>query len=287
MNITTSSDGASFFYDDASRLYFYFTNETRPDPLSAEFANIFCHDRILFGNTPISDPLLEETPGALHLWSLNDPRFFDTDGNREPQINDLILQSVTNQGVTLSSAPNLFYKFQWSIGPKIDSASQDGNGNTTGQADNADLGWYMTPWMDNSTFKSYCPTQSHYFSSNPVFIALREYVGIDTEGLYIAQEESKEALLLVRESDVKPIWFYKENGQNIEPDENSIVGKKIQFYWPPDPASPFIKKSQQRVFTVKRASEIGDGVSQDAQNNQGVPTQVPAHDKRIGCIPKL
>lgn len=287
MNITTSQDGVSFFYESASRLYFNFTSETRPDPLSQIFANAHCHDKILFGNTPISDPLLEETPGAYHLWDLNDPRFFDTDSNGQAQINDLIMQSVANQGVTLSSTPNLFFKFQWATGPAIDSTSSDGNGNPTGQSENVDLGYYMTPWSDNQTFKSYCPTQSHYYGTNPVFIALREYIGIDTEALYIAREESKSALILVRESEVKPIWFYRENGQNIEPDENSIVGKKVQFYWPPDPSSPYIKKSHQRTFTIKRANEIGDNVSSNVQDNQGVPTQVPAHDKRIGCVPKL
>jgi hypothetical protein len=287
MNITTSTDGVSFFYEEASRLYFNFTNESRPDPLSGIFANIFCHDRILFGNNPVNDPLLEETPGAFHLWDLHDPRFVDTDGNGQVQIDDLIMQSVRNQGVTLSSTPNLFFRFQWATGPKIDSASQDGNGDTSGQAENVELGYYMTPWTDNSTFKSYCPTQAHYYGSNPVFIALREYVGVDTEALYVAQEESKSALLLVRESEVKPLWFYRENGQNIEPDENSIRGKKVQFYWPPDPSSPFIKESHQRTFTVKRAQDIGDNVSDNIQNDQGVPTEVQAHDKRIGCVPKL
>ena len=288
LNITTSSDNVSLFYDDASRIYFYFTHETRPDPLAQIFANIFCHDKDLFGSTPINSPLLEETPGALHLWNALDPRFFDTDGNGEPQINDLIKQSIINQGSNITTTPNLFYKFQWAVGPKLDAnTTQDGGGSTSGQADNADLGYYMTPWTDQSTFKSYCPTQSHYYSNNQLFIALRELVAIDTEALYIAQEESKDALLLVRESDIKPIWFFKENGVNIEPDENSVVGKKIQFHWPPAANSPYIKKSHQSTYTVKRASEIGDSVSQSGQNNSGTPTSYPAHDKRIGCIPKL
>ncbi len=285
ININTTSDGVSLFYESASRLYFYFNPETRPDPLTADFPNIFCHDKGI-SNAPINDPLLEQTPNALTLWDALDPRFFDTDGNGIIQLNDLILQSLTDQGVQVSAAPDIFYKFQWAVG--LDTSTANGSGtSTTVNPENADLGYYMTPWTDQQTFKSYCPTSQHYNSNNQLFVALRDVVGVDTEGLYIAEQESGTSLLLVRESDVKPIWFYKENTIPIQPNEDTIKGKKIQFYWPADPSSPYIKKSHQTTFTVKRANEIGEAVSQDSQNNDGVPTQMPTHDKRIGCIPKL
>ncbi len=288
MNITTVPNDVSLIYLNASREYFYFNNETRPDPLTQIFANIYCHDIITFGSTPRNDPLLEETPGALTLWNALDPRFFDTDGDGLPQINQLLLQEVENRGASLPSAPNLFFKFQWTVGPDISTADNTGNGGTvTATAENADLGYYMTPWIDQTTFKSYCPNEDHYASSNQLFAAMKDIVGVATEGLYIAEQESGSSRILVRESHLKPIWFYTENGQNIEPNENSITGKKIQFFWPPDPTSPYIKKSHQKTFTVKRPSEIGDSVSQDSQGGNGVPTQYPAHDKKIGCIPKL
>lgn len=286
ININTSTDGVSLFYESASRLYFYFNPETRPDPLTAAFPNIFCHDKGL-SNAPINDPLLEQTPNALTLWDALDPRFFDTDGNGVRQVYDLILQSLNDQGVQLDQAPEIFYKFQWAVGLDVSTADGDSSGTTTVNPENADLGFYMTPWTDQQTFKSYCPKQSHYNSNNQLFAALKEIVGVDTEGIYIAEQESGSSLLLVRESDVKPIWFYKVNNIEIEPNENTIKGKKIQFYWPADPNSPYIKKSHQTTYTVKRASEIGEAVSQDSQNNDGVPSQIPTHDKRIGCIPKL
>lgn len=287
MNITIAEDGASLFYEAAARIHFYFNDETRPEPLSSEFVNIHCHDIYTYGTTPINNPLLEETPGAYTLWNQWDPRFWDTDGDDQPQINQLIQQNVIDQGFQLDNPPNLFHKFQWYNGPNVSSASSSG-GSTSAAPELATLGYYMTPWIDQTTFKAYCPTSTHYDSNNQLFRAMKDLVGVNTEGLYIAKQEGSSDYILVRESVVKEIWFYLENGQHIEPNNNTITGKQIQFYWPGDPNSPFVKKSHQTVYTIKKASEVGgDSVSTDQQNSSGTSSNYPPHDKRIGCVPVL
>lgn len=289
MNITIAEDGANLFYEDASRIHFYFNDENRPEPLSSVFANIHCHDIYNYGTTPINNPLLEETPGAYTLWDIWDPRFWDTDGDGEAQINQLLQQSVQDQGFNMAEPPKLFHKFKWYNGPDVSSATSGGSsGGTSADPVLAELGYYMTPWIDQTTFKAFCPKQSHYYSSNQLFIAMRDLVGVDTEGLYIAKQEGSSDFLLIRETVLKSAWFYLENGQHIEPNNDTVTGKQIQFYWPADPISPFIKKSHQSVYTVKKASDVGsDNVSQDQQSGTGSTSNYPPHDKRIGCVPAL
>ncbi len=287
LNITFSDDGTSLFYEDASRMHFYFNDENRPEPLSSAFVNIHCHDVYKYGTTPINNPLLEETPGAYSLWDLWDPRFWDTDGDGQAQINQLLQQNVIDQGYSMDTPPELFHKFQWYNGPDVSSASSTSTGTTASPA-LAELGYYMTPWIDQTTFKAYCPKQSHYYSSNQLFVAMRELVAVDTEGLYIAKQEGSEDYILINESTLKSIWFYLENGQHIEPNNDTVTGKQVQFYWPADSDSPFIKKSHQTIYTVKKASEVGsDNVSTDQQSETGTSSNYPPHDKRIGCVPSL
>ena len=86
---------------------------------------------------------------------------------------------------------------------------------------------------------------------------------------------------------LKKIWFYKENGTHFQPNDNTVAGKKVQFYWPADPDSPFIKKSHQRTYTVKRPDELScDGTNVQDNANDATNT-FPPHDKRIGCVPKI
>ena len=122
---------------------------------------------------------------------------------------------------------------------------------------------------------------------------MREVIAVDTEGLYIAKEDNACNFLLVNESVVKSIWFYVEGGQHIEPTTDTISGKQVQFYWPADSTSPFIKKSHQRVYTIKSTSDLGNGCSGGSagtggtSGSNGIPTTIPPHDKRIGCIPVM
>lgn len=296
-----STQGSSIFYEDIQRVHFYFTDETRPEPLPNNVADIYCHDIYMYGSTPINNPLLEETPGSYTLWSLWDPRFYpdpNIEGGEVLRVNEILRQKVEDMGYSMTTPPNLFYKFEWANGVSVtsgsgggDSSSGGSDSSTDGSADLVELGWYMTPWIDQNTFKAYCPKQTHYYSSNQLFVAMRDIIGVDTEGLYIAKQENVNDHILINETLLKQIWFYIEANQHIEPNNDTVVGKQIQFYWPPDPDSPFVRKSHQNVFTVKSAQEVSSGdsgsVSTDQQNADGSSSSYPPHDKRLGCIPKL
>lgn len=266
---------------DSDRTHFYFVSETRPEPLPKN-TGAYCHDKQK-QETPTNSPLLEEKAGAFSVWNRNDPRFFDLDGDDEIDIHNIIAEEVERQGQRLDSTPRLFFELEWPNGISIDG---DSGTNTQGK-----LGFYMTPWIDDQTFKAYCPTQEYYYSSNPIFRAMREVVGVDTEGLYVAKKDGFCDFVLVKESLIKQIWFYKENGQHIQPNDNTISGKQVQFYWPASTDSPFIKKSDQAVYTLKRADELtcGDTTLPESsgQGSNGARTNFPPHDKRIGCVPVL
>lgn len=285
-------DTGELIIEDVNRFHFYFIPETRPEPLSAATVpTVNCYDIEIFGNNPINSPLLEESTGVFTVWNKDDPRFFDLSGNGTRRVHELIEQNIELQGQTLSQPLNLFFPLNWLNGfddGEDVPGQEDTNSLTTSTAQ---LGFYMTPFMDDVTFKAYCPTRNHYFSDSPLFKAMREIVAVDTEGLYAAKQDNVCDFLLIKESLLKQIWFYLEGGQHIEPTNDTVQGKQIQFYWPPDPNSPFIKKSHQRVYTLRGSGEITCGnapnVDNGGQGSGGVPTNIPPHDKRIGCIPVL
>jgi hypothetical protein len=288
----------SLFYNHAYRMHFYFINQTRPEPIPPD-PRIFCHDIYLPGQgmtDKASYNRLEETPGAFTLWNKEDPRFSDISGKGTEEVHTLIVENLKNQGVTINAQSfKIFFPFAWPGKPELNAEA----GNTQS---NQPIGYYMTPWIDTTNFKAYCPKEHHYYSNNPMFIAMREIVGMDTEGLYIAKKDSTfvtnaqgetqkvdEDYILIRESQLSNIWFYKENGVHIQPNTENLRSKKIQFYWPGDPSSPFIQKSHQRTYTVMDAFELQLSGANTQDNGQtagtGNQSAYKPHDRRIGCIP--
>lgn len=283
---------------NVERFHMYFNSETRPEPLQpGTVSQFYCHDIEIYGSNPINSPLLEETTGVFTLWFKDDPRFYDLlDGDGQMDINNLIYQEVQLQGASLPSVPTLFAPLNWMSAFDDGDATPGGDGGatTTVSVVNKDLGYYMTPFLDDTTYKAYCPTQNHYYSSDPLFKAMKDLVGVGTEALYVAKQDNVTNFLLINESVVQPIWFYIENGQHIQPTTETIQGKQIQFYWPADPSSPYIKKSHQRIYTIKSASELSDsssnsasGVNGSTNTTGGISNTYPTHDKRIGCVPLL
>ena len=287
LNRTVSSEEGTgqAFFDSAQRSHYYFINEDRPDPLPDTYSNIFCHDFLIYGTTPINDPLIEETPGQFTVWSKWDPRFFDLSGAEDgttTEIHKILQQKIEDQGYSVDTPPSVFFPLEYYNGPPI----TNNDGETT-EPQQKHLGYYMLPYVDDSTFKAYCPTAEHYNSENPLFSAMKEVVGVDTEGLYIAKQVNVCDYILITESVLKKIWFYKENGQHFEPTDNTVAGKKVQFYWPADPDSPFIKKSHQRTYTIKKPDELSCGSTNVSDNANEANQSFPPHDKRIGCVPKM
>lgn len=299
-DLAFDDNSGELIINDQNRFHFYFIPETRPEPLlPTTIRTIQCHDIQTYGTTPINSPLFEENPQSFTVWNKSDPRFFDLDGDGALQVHNIIANNMALDGSPLASPPELFFPLAWPSGFDDGdiSAESDATNEDPSQIAN-DLGYYMTPFLDDQTFKAYCPTREHFFSTDPRFRAMREIVGIDTEAIYAAKANNVCDFILIRESQVEDIWFYIEGGQHIRPTENTIAGKQIQFYWPKDNdpnSSPFVKKSNQRVYTILGAEGLNtnscnSGNSAAATGSAGannVRTNLPPHDNRLGCIPVL
>ena len=48
----------------------------------------------------------------------------------------------------------------------------------------------MSPFIDTATGQGFCPDQDRYNGSDPLFRVLKEYIGVDTEGVYIGEREA-------------------------------------------------------------------------------------------------
>lgn len=284
LNRTVSTDDTNGdnYYESATRSHYYFIAEDRPEPLSESYANLFCHDYRIYGTTPINNPLLEETPKSFWVWDKWDPRFYDLDGaevnGTTVEIHKILGQRIRDLGYEQDEDPEVFFPLEYYNGPPV---SEDGSTPAKKQ-----LGYYMLPFVDEDNgFKAYCPTAAHYNSDNPLFQAMKEVVGTDTEGLYIAKQSGVCDVILVGETLLKKIWFYTEDGKNIQPNDETVKGKQIQFYWPADTTSPMVKKSHQKLYILKRATDSLCGETNVSDNQNTSSSQYPSHDKRIGCVP--
>lgn len=287
---------------NAYRLHFYFKPSMAPDPMPAN-SPVLCHDYLnpLYGTVDKDGfPRLETIPGVFNLWDETDPRFYDNNGNTLIDINEAIVQKTKNFGATIPSNSKFFYPLNWQNGLQIKSENDNSNTNTTFKS----LGYFMAPWIDQSTYKSYCLTNTHYNSTNPLFKALRDYIGVETEGLYVGIKSPEtvttnegetvtgaDDAILIRESDVKAVWFYYKNGVPTAPTDDNVASNTIYFYYPLNKTSPFVRSSTQKIYRVKSAQEINAQASSNTPapgaTSGGNTTSYPPHDRKIGCIPKF
>jgi len=273
---------AGNLYENAARLHYYFSSNNNPPSLPPGNPFLFCHDVTLFGDndSPLYDRL-ELIPQHFALWDQSDIRFADQNANSRADINETIQQTLLDDhGITKTI--NIFGLLTWPNRPNID-----------GPAPN--LGFYMVPWIDPVSGRAFCPDQTHYNGNDKLFNILKEVVGVSTEGIYMAVKEPElltnndgtpvlapTDIIIIRENLLKNIWFYYENNQHFVPDEITATQKTIHFYWPADPVNPYIKKSSQKIYTVRRPSELSVGSDQ-----VGLSTSVSPADKRFGCAPAL
>jgi hypothetical protein len=290
------------FFDSAYRMHFYFLPRVPPNPIPAGMSNLICHDIFnpLYGRFDNElFPRLETKPGVFNLWDTMDPRFYDNNGNGLIDVNEIIVQKTKNFGGTIPSSSSFFSEFRWPGSPQI---SEDA-GNTNAQA----LGYFMAPWIDQQSYRSYCLTSEHYNTNNALFKALRDIIGVDTEGIYIGEKAPETVItsngqpttgfkdyILVRETELKKVWFYLNNGVPTAPTDNNVANVAVYFYYPFNPASPFVKTSTQRIFRVRSASELNSGntntssqISTNGATSSGSITSYPPHDRKIGCVPKF
>lgn len=291
----------NYWYTAGFRRHYYYLPRNAPDPLQGFSKEAFCHDVVKYGTKDDATfPRLENTPGVFNFWDTQDPRFFDNNGNGTLDVNDVIVQKTKNFGGSIPASSNFFAKFS---GLQLVIANPNETSTST-TANQPALGYYMAPWIDTNTssYKSFCLTSEHYNSpTNALYKAFRDVIGVDTEGLYIAEKPSETIedangnavttnpdYLLIRESDLKAVWFYVKNGVLTKPTEENVANVTTYFYHPLNKTNPTIKSSSQQLYRVKSAQELASGgVSGSATTTSGSVGMFPPHDKKIGCIPKL
>lgn len=290
------SNTGDIYFEAAYRLHFYFIPRIPPKPVPAGNSNLICHDIFnpLYGLVDQElYPRFEQLPGVFNLWDTTDPRFFDNNGNGQRDVNEAIIQKTRNFGGNINADVEFFRPFSTQSSPQIE---EDAGNNNSSQP----IGWFMAPWIDQQTFKSYCLTSTQYNSSNPLFKAMRDIIGVDTEGLYIGGKAPEtvivdgqptsgyEDFIFIRETDLKAVWFYLNNGVPTAPTDDNVANKAVFFYYPLNKASPFVRTSTQRVFRVLGASELPNQPNDSSgASSNGSPVTFPPHDRKIGCVPKF
>ncbi|RLA61787.1 MAG: hypothetical protein DRQ88_00125 [Epsilonproteobacteria bacterium] len=270
------------FYDNSARLHFYYNDREMPTVRPPD-PNLFCHDIENLGyiDRP-TYPRLELIPQAFSLWDTTDIRFSDVNQDSRMDINEIIETQIIRQFNTTPPTVDYFVPFQWPNAPQSEEESTVPT-----------LGYMMRVFVDPKTGRGKCPTQEDYQGVDPSFIVLGQYVGVDTEALYIAfrqkinlveedgsTTEAPDDVLLIRQSLLEQIWWYQEGNLQVEPDEVTAGQRTLYFYYPPDPVHPYIKKSYQELYTVRDRSALSTGA--DAGETTG---GLPSYDKRFGCVP--
>ena len=286
---------------DILRDYFYFPANDAPDPRAVGVSEYPCHDIQSLGRLDLpSHPRLNLIPHHFTLWDRNDSRFYyRPDGTGNPlrvnnctQQKDIVinlqLQERLLSEYDQQRTVNLFrpsFCLPTGPSPTVDDV-------TYAPPNKIGLPWgfTMSVFADQDGL-SFCPTREHYNNHhNPLIRLLKEYISVDTEGLYLAWRASKSLRilnednqpdiqhidsclgtpLLLRESLLKKIWFYYKDGRHYKPNRISAAQETMLFYWPADIVHPYIKKSDQEIFIVK----------QSCQQNSNSAT-----DGKLACIP--
>jgi len=294
---SVDGDSGDIYYDAAFRVHFYFLPRVPPNPI-APGTDIVCHDFMnpLYGMIDdILYPRLEQTAAVFNLWDTTDPRFYDNDGSKYDDVNEIIIQKAKNFGATnISKAQRFFEKFP--VMSTSEQTEESGGNPSIAQS----MGYYMAPWIDQTTFRSYCLNSTHYNSSNPLFKAMRDVIGVDMEGIYVGVKapetvfdrdgnpvRAPDDFLMIGETDLKQVWFYMKNGVPTVPTDAIVSSVPVFFYYPMNKVSPFVKASTQKIYQVKGANELNNDTVEGGNNSSGISTNYPPHDRKIGCIPKF
>lgn len=270
-------------FTQVAKKHFFFASSNKPASLPPDTDLIKCHDKFQFQeDDSILFPRLNLVEQALVLWDQTDIRFNSTNGTEQPDINIEIQDEYRKATNDTSATTNLFFPLTW---PNLPTELDDFKDIT-----NANLGFMMLPFLDPNTNRGKCPDRSDYEGDDPLFRILGEKIGTPTEAIYMAESEPTRDsqgnvifdIMILREGDLKEVWFYFENDQFQEPNEVTAGTKTIHFFFPFDKDNPYIRKSDQKLYTVNFPDQIGKGGVQ-----VGVNQGLRAPDKRFGCVPAI
>lgn len=268
-------------FTEFARRHFYFAASNTPPSLPPNQELTKCHDKQVFGqdDSPLF-PRLELIPQHFAVWDQTDIRFNDGDVDGAIDINEEVTEEFRALTGNSTAQLNLFSVFAWPNLPEIPDFKS---------IVNANLGFIMIPFVDAQN-RGECPKQEDYLGDNPLYNIIGDKVGVDTEGLFMAESEpyldangsSIIDILMIRENQLKNVWFYFENGQHFVPDAITAGSKTVHFYWPLDPVNPYVRKSDQIIYTVRFPDQIGKNGVQT-----GIVEGVRPPDKRFACIPAV
>lgn len=265
--------------DTFTRTYYYYPANEFASPMAPPMPGndtlTVCHDEQLHGTADrVEFPRLENISDALSLWDKADSRLASSMGkmNIAKIIEERLQNEFPNSGIT---SANLF--------APLKSVSRPDTANMI-------QGYFMLPFTDQLTGKSYCPSSDHFQGRNPLFIILGDYV-LDTEGFYLAEKEGESiysngsyktvyGTMFVRESVLKEYGFYIENGLKIKAHAGDLHRKSIFYYWPAHSNLDPLVSGGRKLFNVKHPGTLNGGVP------EGLPTDIFTSDKRIGCVPR-
>lgn len=290
---TDSTDPTAIFSEAITEQHYYYPSNEEPLPLGPGIDTIFCHDIQQFpGNDSAIYPRLNLIPGHFALWDKTDLRFSDSDANGKRDINDLLEQKITDE-FGISFEYNIFSNLPLPLMPNVST-----NGTVDSTPTQSNTGFYMTPFTNFSTGEIFCPTRDHYNSNDPVFQVMKEVIGVDTEAIYLALSEATAledgnggtqlvtTFIAIRETTLKKIWFYFDNGQHFEHNSVTAQRKPIRFYWPPNYAAPFQRNADQKLYTVGTSEEVTSNF-QSFDDGSEISTTITPLDKRFGCVPVI
>lgn len=264
------------------RVNFYF-GAHRPNALKGN-ENIICHDVAKFGEADsTATPRLDLLSPVSSLWSTNNFLFFDNNGDGVLDINELVAKMVKDNGGEIKKNIRMF-------GVLTGAGTKEQN-HEAGNSEYDRLGFVMSYWVDTKSFQSFCPSEKDYAAGTPVLKAMKDILARGTEGLYIADrsEDENRTYLFIRESDLRTVWFYNNNGVPTRPTEEQLQFQTIYFYHPLNKENPLVKQPHQKIFRVRAGSELTTGLTtlQAFTPNTGEMISYPSHDRKLGCVPKL
>lgn len=246
--------------------------------------NIVCHDADKFGEKDDATfPRLDLLNPVSGLWNSQNYLFFDNNGDGVLDINELVIKKMKEAGAEVKNKLRMFGVLS---GPGTRESNSEAGNSAFDK-----LGFVMSYWVDTTSFHSYCPDEEDYASGKPVFKAMNEILGKGTEGIYVADRSENEtkSYLLIRESELRPVWFYINNGTPTKPTEDQLRLQTVYFYYPLNRENPYVKAPNQKLYRVRSAQELSANLTslQAFASATGEMTSFPSHDRKIACVPKL
>ena len=242
-----------------------------------------CHDVVTHGPTDNElFPRLENIPGVANLWNQTNFLFYDNNGDGILDVNEYYAKKVVELGGTAKKNIRLFGLLSAPGTKEINFEA--------GNFSYDQLGFLMSYWVDTVTMYSYCPGEAQYADGKPQHKTIQNMVGVPTEGIYVADRSENELrdYLLLRESDLKAVWFYMKNGVLTKPTEADAQFQTIYFHYPLNKVTPFVKGPNQKTYRLRSAQEVGNLTTLQAFiGTSGEMISHPSHDRKIGCVPKL